>query len=233
MSPPSTSSPGLPPLTDRKLGDGKYAVGARIGKGAMGEVYEALHTALDRRVAIKVLNPTMMEQPEAAERFRREALAASRIHHPHSMAILDFGQEDDLFYIVMEYLEGASLGEVLKQEGALSEVRIVHLMSQALGALARAHDEGIIHRDLKPDNIVVTRTISDDGHAIESAKVCDFGIAKISDPAGDLDTLTNVGHAGTDLNVPSVHPQAGTRRWQDHSREAGFGGGGGGGDDPI
>ena len=198
MSAPASSPPKHPTLTGRELGDGKYTVGARIGSGAMGEVYEAFHTALDRRVAIKVLNPAMMQQDDAAERFRREALAASRIHHPHSMAILDFGQEGDLFYIVMEFLEGDSLGKLVHVQGAMAERRIVHLMSQALGALAVAHDNGIIHRDLKPDNIVITANISDDGHPIESAKVCDFGIAKINEPSGNLETLTHVGAvAGT------------------------------------
>lgn len=180
-------------LTGTKLAEGKYTVGDIIGRGAMGDVYAAMHTTLQRRVAVKVLNPMMMQQPDAAERFRREALAASRIHHPHSMAILDFGQEGDVFYIVMEFLEGASLGSMIRRQGPFAEPRVVTLMSQALSALARAHDEGIIHRDLKPDNIVITRTISDDGAEIESAKVCDFGIAKINDPGGGFETLTNSG----------------------------------------
>ena len=180
-------------LSGRQLADGKYAVGELIGRGAMGDVYLAEHIPLQRRVAIKVLNPAMMQQPEAAERFRREALAASRIDHPHSMKILDFGQEGEFFYIVMEFLEGVSLGKLINTEGALDEKRLAGLMIQALSALARAHDEGIIHRDLKPDNIVITTTIDDEGHTIESAKVCDFGIAKINDPSGGFETLTNAG----------------------------------------
>ncbi|MGM0575958.1 MAG: protein kinase domain-containing protein [Myxococcota bacterium] len=183
----------LPPGT--VLAGGKYEVGDLVGEGAMGTVYRGRHTGLSRTVAIKVLHPEIMNRPKVADRFRREARAASRLQHPNSVQVLDFGEEDDLFYIVMEFLEGRSLGDVLYEEGPLSTGRIVHLMTGVCRALARAHDLGIIHRDMKPDNILVFPGVDDDGNPVERVKVCDFGIAKIQqgDVGDSIPTITEVG----------------------------------------
>ncbi len=178
-----------PPAT---LAGGKYVIERSLGSGAMGEVYEARHDALQRKVAIKLLHPAVTKRPHAVERFRREALAASRIEHRHSTRVLDFGEEHGTCYIVMELLDGVSLGDLVEREGTLSLARAVRLMSQVLSALAVAHDAGIVHRDLKPDNVVVVRAVDDQGELEERAKVCDFGIAKLYGPTSS-ETLTQDG----------------------------------------
>ena len=163
-----------------------------LGQGAMGVVYEAVHPALQRTVAIKLLHHAVTQRPQAMERFRREALAASRIEHPNSTRVLDFGEENGACYIVTEYLEGQSLGELVEETGPLSLDRAVWLLSQVLSALAVAHDNGIVHRDLKPDNVMVVAALDDRGLPTEQAKVCDFGIAKLFGPDSS-ETLTQDG----------------------------------------
>src|SRR5581483_9409087 len=119
-----------------------------------------------------------------AERFHREARAASRLDHPNVIRVVDFGMEPDgVLYIVMEYVEGYDLFQVLRRDAPLPEARIVDLLAQALSGIAAAHDMGVVHRDLKPENIMVTTRVDDDGGSREVVKVCDFGIAQISEPA--------------------------------------------------
>ncbi|MEY3015347.1 MAG: hypothetical protein RIT45_4082, partial [Pseudomonadota bacterium] len=163
------------------LGGGKYRVVRTLGRGAMGVVYEAEQEALRRRVAVKLLHSSVTQKPQARERFRREALAASRIEHRNSTRIFDFGEEaDGTCYIVMELLQGRSLGDISVDAGPMALGRAVDYLAQALSALAVAHDAGIVHRDLKPDNIVIVDGIDDHGAPVEVAKVCDFGIAKLA-----------------------------------------------------
>jgi serine/threonine protein kinase len=157
-------------------------VNERLGAGAMGIVYRATQIALERTVAIKVLHREFAADPEFADRFWREAKAASRLDHPNSIRVLDFGQESDgLLYLAMEYVEGCDLFDWKSQRGPLAPRTIVELLSQVLAALAVAHDMAVVHRDLKPENIMIVRGTSDDGSAIDIVKVCDFGIAKILD----------------------------------------------------
>src|SRR5262249_5216034 len=112
----------------------------------------------------------------------REAKAASRLNHPNSMQVIDFGAEPDgLLYIAMEYLDGRSLHRTLREEGALAPARIADILMQTLAALAVAHDMGVVHRDLKPEKVMVLRGTDDDGRPRDIVKVCDFGIAKITD----------------------------------------------------
>ncbi|HEY4103490.1 MAG TPA: protein kinase [Polyangiaceae bacterium] len=161
---------------------GKFAVEERLGAGAMGIVYRATQIALERPVALKVLHREFVADSEFAERFWREAKAASRLDHPNSIRVLDFGQESDgLLYLVMEYVEGSDLFEWLSQRRPVAPRTIVEILSQVLAALAVAHDMSVVHRDLKPENIMVVRGMSDDGRAIDIVKVCDFGIAKFLD----------------------------------------------------
>lgn len=175
------------------LGGGKYRVLGTLGRGAMGVVYEAEQQALRRRVAIKLLHPQVTERPQARERFRREALAASRIEHRNSTRIFDFGEEQDgTCFIVMELLQGRSLGTIAEEEGPMPLAQAVDLLGQALSALAVAHDAGIVHRDLKPDNIVIVDGVDDHGEPCDVAKVCDFGIAKLFG-AESGETLTQDG----------------------------------------
>jgi serine/threonine protein kinase len=159
---------------------GKYAVEHLLAIGGMGAVYRARQIALDRLVALKILHRDLASDRQYVERFRTEAQAASRLDHPHSVRMIDFGEDGDgLLYIAMEYAEGRNLAVVIGQDTPLPEPRIVQLMSQVLSALAVAHEMGVVHRDLKPENIIVTQVTGDDGEVVEVAKVCDFGIAKV------------------------------------------------------
>jgi serine/threonine protein kinase len=162
---------------------GKFVVEHLLGTGAMGAVYRARQVALEKTVAIKVLHGEHASDPTFAARFHREAKAASRLNHPNSMQVIDFGAEPDgLLYIAMEYLDGRSLHQVLREDWPLSAARIVDILMQTLAALAVAHDMGVVHRDLKPENVMVLRGTDDDGRPKDVVKVCDFGIAKITDP---------------------------------------------------
>ncbi len=193
---PSTSS-----LTGRSLGNGKYLVGEQVGEGGMGVVYRARHAVLNRTVAIKVLHADIVNNPTIGARFIREAKAASRLDHLNSVQVLDFGAEEDLHYIVMEFLDGDSLAKVLHQSAPLDEAGIVHIMAQTCSALARAHDAGVIHRDMKPDNIVLVADVDDDGRPVERVKVCDFGIAKLTQ--GEVgDATPQITEAGTITGTP-------------------------------
>lgn len=165
---------------------GKFALESVIGIGAMGAVYRARQVALDKHVAIKVMHAQLSRDPAYAARFLREAKAASRIDHPSSVRVLDFGEEPDgLLYLAMELLDGRDLFTVLREEGPLDRVRIGDLVGQVLAALAVAHEMGVVHRDIKPENIMILRTTDDEGHARDLVKVCDFGVAKISERRKD------------------------------------------------
>ncbi len=159
---------------------GKFVIESFVGGGAMGAVYKAKQLSLDKAVAIKVLHADLQD-PTFVARFQREAKAASKLDHPNSMRVLDYGKDTDgLCYIAMEFLDGQSLFRILRDaHGPLPELRSVDLTRQILAALAAAHDMGIIHRDLKPENIIVVASKGDDGNVTETVKVCDFGMAKM------------------------------------------------------
>ena len=165
---------------------GQYSIKRRIGAGGMGEVYEAVHTGLGKRVAIKTLRRAHAENDAVVTRFLREGQLAARIRHPHIVDVTDVGMIDGLPCLVMEYLDGESLQAYFRREGALDLSRLVDLMLPVLAAVDAAHVQGIIHRDLKPANIFLAKGWSDD----VTPKVLDFGISKIvQDPApSDLTT---------------------------------------------
>jgi serine/threonine protein kinase/class 3 adenylate cyclase/tetratricopeptide (TPR) repeat protein len=162
------------PLLGRTIAE-KYLIRDLLGSGAMGRVYRAEHTVLERIVALKVLHPHLIYNESLVHRFLREARAASKLAHPNIVTLLDFGQDSDdgLLYLVMEFLEGRSLQEIL-DEGALDLPRAHGLASQILLALDEAHAQGIVHRDLKPENIIVLST-----RRGERVKVVDFGLAQL------------------------------------------------------
>ena len=162
----------LPPAT---VIGGKYRLGRLIGEGGMGAVYEAEHTGLAVRVAVKLLNESFTSDAKAVSRFRREARAAAAIRHPNIVEVTDTGtDEDGIPFIVMEMLEGESLSGLLRRERVLSPVTAVILTSQILAGLSAAHAKGVVHRDLKPGNILLARQ-ADGGYVV---KILDFGISK-------------------------------------------------------
>ncbi len=170
----------------------KYLVEQMIGEGGMGKVYKANQLALDKPVVLKVLRQALLSDERTVKRFQREAKAASRLNHPNSISVLDFGQADDgAMYIAMEYVQGKDLHNILSREWPLPEARVIRVMSQVLSALADAHSAGVIHRDLKPENIMVEQRRGE----ADFVKVLDFGIAKIVDGTADDDgpALTRAG----------------------------------------
>jgi len=169
----------------------RYHVVKKLGEGGMGQVYLAEHVKMGRRSAIKVMNPSMVHDPDAVARFNREASNASRITHPNVCAIYDFGETPEgLIYLAMEFIEGEPLTDLLAREGALKVGRAVAIFMQVAHALQAAHDLGIVHRDLKPDNIMLTKGRG----GADVVKVVDFGIAKAvgGDEAGQKVTKTGL-----------------------------------------
>jgi serine/threonine-protein kinase len=176
-------------LVGQVLAD-RYHIMKKLGEGGMGQVYLAEHVKMGRRSAIKVMNPSMVHDPDAVARFNREAANASRISDSHVCAIYDFGETPDgLIYLAMEFIEGEPLTELIRQEGALPVARAADIAIQVAAALQAAHDLGIVHRDLKPDNIMLTR--SRDG--ADAVKVVDFGLAKAVGGEGGGQQVTRTG----------------------------------------
>jgi serine/threonine-protein kinase len=169
----------------RVLG-GRYTIHQRLGRGGMGSIYEAQDGALERRVAIKVIRDEMVGSPEAADRFRREALVAASFSHPNVVTVYDFGVTDNARgYLVMERLNGATLREALRRDSRLAPSRTLRILRAVCQAVDAAHRRQLVHRDLKPDNIFLTNE--------EVPKVLDFGIAKFVRPALDSTALTATG----------------------------------------
>ncbi len=163
------------PLVGTRLSD-RYDILSVIGRGGMGVVYKGRHETMDRMVAIKMLHAHLVSDTEAIKRFHREAKAVSRVKHPHTVALYDFGiTATGQPYIVMDFIDGYSLKRVIKEEGALSLTRVEHIFQQVVDALACAHDEGIVHRDLKPENIMLSRRSDSE----EWVEIVDFGISKL------------------------------------------------------
>ncbi|SFA94933.1 serine/threonine protein kinase [Nocardioides alpinus] len=164
------------PMIGRLL-DRRYRIGARVARGGMASVYEATDTRLDRTVAVKVMHPGLGDDNEFAERFVREARAAARLNHPHVVGVYDQGDDtsdgQDTVFLVMEYVPGHTLRDVIRKEAPMPPSRALALLEPVVSALAAAHRAGLIHRDVKPENVL----IADEAHG-GRIKVADFGLAK-------------------------------------------------------
>ncbi|PZE22520.1 Stk1 family PASTA domain-containing Ser/Thr kinase [Paenibacillus xerothermodurans] len=174
-------------MIGKQLG-GRYEILERVGGGGMAIVYKSLDILLHRHVAVKVLRQQYVHDEEFIQRFRREAQAAASLSHSNVVSIYDVGQEEDIHYIVMEYIEGTTLNDLIKEKAPLPVEEAVHFASQICDALDHAHHNQIIHRDIKPHNILIGRN--------GRAKVTDFGIAR----AITSSTITQTGSV-----VGSVH----------------------------
>ncbi len=159
----------------------RYEVQREVAQGGMAEVYLARDQLLNRPVALKALFPEYAREPSFVERFRREAQAAANLNHPNIVAIYDWGQEAGTYFIVMEYVEGRSLRDLIRSEAPLEADQAAEICAETAAALAFAHRSGVVHRDVKPGNVLLTRA--------GTVKVTDFGIAR----AGTSDGLTQTG----------------------------------------
>ncbi len=162
----------------RVLGD-RYEIHQRLARGGMAQVYLARDRSLDRPVAVKELVPEFATDPSFVERFRREAQAAANLSHPNIVGVYDWGTQDGTYFIVMEYVDGPSLSQVIRRDGPLHPRRAAELAGEVAAALGFAHSRGVVHRDVKPGNVLLTAT--------GQSKVTDFGIARaLSSPDDDL-----------------------------------------------
>ena len=159
--------------------NGRYELHRRLGRGGMAEVFLARDRLLDRPVAVKVLFSEFATDPAFVERFRREAQAAANLSHPNICGVYDWGNEDGTYFIVMEYVDGRSLADIMREEGPLHPRRAAEIAFEVAGALGFAHSKGVVHRDVKPGNVLISGT--------GAAKVVDFGIARaLSSPSEEL-----------------------------------------------
>jgi eukaryotic-like serine/threonine-protein kinase len=178
--------------------DERYRIDAIIGQGGMGVVYRATHIHIDTEYAVKVLNPELVSNQTAIERFRLEAKAAGRIRHPNAVQVTDFGiTPEGVVYLVMELLAGSSLRKLLDETAPFRVERVREILLQICGAVEAAHHKGIIHRDLKPDNILVSQS-----NGQETIKVLDFGIAKLKEQAAFPALKAPLTQAGTLIGTP-------------------------------
>ncbi|MFD1713226.1 Stk1 family PASTA domain-containing Ser/Thr kinase [Amnibacterium flavum] len=185
--------------TDPMVGhllDGRYQVRARIARGGMATVYLATDLRLERRVAIKVMHGHLADDAAFRDRFIQEARSAARLAHPNVVNVFDQGQDSDMAYLVMEYLQGITLRDLLKEYGKLTPEQTMDIMEAVLAGLAAAHKAGIVHRDLKPENVL----LADDGRI----KISDFGLAR----AATANTATGQALLGT---IAYLSPELVTR----------------------
>ena len=193
------TSPSPSPDSEIAIGsvlDGRYRIDAILGSGGMGRVYKGEHTGIGRAVAIKVLHADLNRNREAAQRFQREAMASGRLDHPNIVNVSDFGIVDHgPCYLVMEVLEGESLGARLERDKRIPWREAIEILRGVLQGLKHAHERGVVHRDIKPDNVFLTRK---DGELI--VKILDFGIAKLY--AGDPDDPVAT-RAGLTVGTPA------------------------------
>ena len=181
------------PLVGRIVAD-RYKILSLLGRGGMGVVYRAEHVHIGKQMAMKLLHGELARNRDTMRRFRREAEAASRLNHPNTVQVFDFGSSEGMMYLVMELVDGEDLGDIIRREGTLPFARVARLCAQVCASLGEAHQAGIVHRDLKPENVMVSQP---EGHE-ERAKVLDFGLAKLRDTNANM----SVTRAGSIVGTP-------------------------------
>ncbi|MBX3274050.1 MAG: serine/threonine protein kinase [Sandaracinaceae bacterium] len=165
---------GADPLLGRVIAD-RYRMEELLGRGGMGVVYRVEHVNIGKLMAMKLLHGALARDKETVKRFKREAELVSRLDHPNTVQVFDFGQSEGMMYLVMEYLPGRDLGQALKETGPLSFARVARIGVQVCGSVGQAHELGVVHRDLKPENVMLI-----EGSAMSDfVKVLDFGLAKL------------------------------------------------------
>jgi len=173
------TSEGTTPSSGPQVLGGRYEIRRRIARGGMAEVHLARDRSLDRPVAVKVLFPEFATDPAFVERFRREAQAAANLAHPNIVGVYDWGSENGTYFIVMEFVDGQSLADLMREAGPLNPRRAAEITFEVAGALGVAHSKGVVHRDVKPGNVLIA--------ASGTPKVVDFGIARaLSSPSEEL-----------------------------------------------
>ncbi len=164
--------------------NGRYELQRRVGRGGMAEVYLARDRLLDRPVAIKILFPEFATDPSFVARFRREAQSAANLNHPNIVGVYDWGKERGTYYIVMEYIDGQSVSDILRSDGPIDPRKAAGIAADVAAALGFAHNNGVVHRDVKPGNVLITAT--------GEVKVADFGIARAMTSSSE-ENLTQTG----------------------------------------
>ncbi|MFD0585339.1 Stk1 family PASTA domain-containing Ser/Thr kinase [Dactylosporangium darangshiense] len=168
------------------LVDGRYRVRSRVAKGGMATVYTALDERLERTVALKIIHPAQSRDPHFVDRFTDEAKTIARLTHPNVVAVYDQGTHHGLPYLIMEYVRGATLREVLAERRRLQPQEALAIMEQMLAAIAAAHRSGLVHRDVKPENVLVAESPGDQHNLIDGVvKVADFGLARAVEASAD------------------------------------------------
>jgi serine/threonine-protein kinase len=198
---PNSTRPAPPALQDRatdarELADPligvvvaeRYRIKEPIGRGGMGVVYRVEHARIGKLMALKLLTGELTRDPQQVARFKREAQLVSRLSHPNTVQVFDFGASDGLVYLAMEYLKGEDLGHLIRRIGPLGVERTLKIVIQICSSLAEAHEKGMVHRDLKPENIIIMQG----GEEEDLIKVLDFGLAKLRE-GGELSEVTSRG----------------------------------------
>lgn len=189
FKPPETTI-DFPELPAEMRSHSRYAIQSKLGHGGMGMVYQATHRLMDRSVALKLVRSDLLATPLAITRFRREVQAAASLHHPHIVTAFDAEEIGGVHFLVMEYVDGRSLDDLIRQKGPLTPQQVITISKQIAQGLHHAHQLGMIHRDIKPSNVMITRP--------GKVKILDFGLARWLGRANDKPQITRTGsHLGT------------------------------------
>src|SRR5256714_8662313 len=167
------------------LVDGRYRIRSRVARGGMATVYTAVDERLERPVALKIIHPAQTRDPKFLERFTDEAKTIARLTHPNVVAVYDQGVHDGLPYLVMEYVRGHTLREVLAEQRRLSPPEALAILEQMLAAVGAAHRAGLVHRDIKPENVLVAEAPGRGSLVDAVVKVADFGLARAVEASAD------------------------------------------------